>query len=501
MTPERPLPTGWLRVTLDEVCVLNRAGYWGVMEGSPGTSAYPVVRNGDIAPSGAIREELPLRGLSPLDAAKASLQPGDILVTTSGDVGKTALWRSEAAGAASNFVRIVRLSQEMSAPFCYYFLRSKEVQLRLQSMARGVTLSNLPSHVIPSLPFPLPPLAEQRRIAEAIETQFARLDAAVAALQSARTNLRRCRVSILNAACSGKLVPTEADLARAKGRDYEPASALLERVARERAASSESAKPRRKRKEPPPPDVANLPELPEGWAWATLVQVAEVASGSTPKGIVHIIGAASNGTPWYRVGDMNLPENQLWMTSNSNRVSESDARKMNLRIAPCGTIIFPKRGGAISTNKKRRLSVPASYDLNIMGLIPCEGIGEYIWHWFQTVELRQLWDGSNVPQINHDDIEPIPLPIPPLPEQQRIVETIEQQLSALSAVESAVGANLKRAERLRQAILKRAFEGRLVPQDPADEPAALLLERVKTEKAAAPPAARRGRKGAGRRGE
>ena len=123
-------------------------------------------------------------------------------------------------------------------------------------------------------PFPLPPLAEQHRIVAEIETQFTRLDASVAALRRAQANLKRYRVSVLKAACEGRLVPTEAELARSEGRDYEPAAVLLERILAERRARWESREKRRgKYKEPSALDTSALPELPEGWAWAVIEQL------------------------------------------------------------------------------------------------------------------------------------------------------------------------------------------------------------------------------------
>jgi type I restriction enzyme S subunit len=85
--------------------------------------------------------------------------------------------------------------------------------------------------------------------------------------------------------------------------------------------------------------------------------------------------------------------------------------------------------------------------------------------------------------IAGNDLRQIPIPVPPPTEQQRIVEDVERRLSVVEEMEAALAANLKRAERLRQAILKQAFEGRLVPQDPDDEPASALLERIRAERA------------------
>jgi type I restriction enzyme S subunit len=95
-------------------------------------------------------------------------------------------------------------------------------------------------------------------------------------------------------------------------------------------------------------------------------------------------------------------------------------------------------------------------------------------------------------------VKEMPVPLPPLTEQQEIVAEVERRLSVAEGVEAQVEAGLKRAARLRQAILKRAFEGRLVPQDPADEPAEDLLERIQTDRAATAKPKRKGRSGSPR---
>ncbi len=118
------------------------------------------------------------------------------------------------------------------------------------------------------LPLPLAPLPSKRRIVAEIETQFTRLDAAVAALKRVQARLRRYKASVLKAACEGRLVPTEAELARAEGREYEPAAVLLQRILSQRRAKWEAEHPGKRYQEPEPPDTSELPELPEGWVWA-----------------------------------------------------------------------------------------------------------------------------------------------------------------------------------------------------------------------------------------
>ena len=150
----------------------------------------------------------------------------------------------------------------------------------MSNLDRSTAIPGLSRPDYEAIQVPLPPLAEQRRIVAEIEKQFTRLDASVAALRRTQANLKRYRASVLRAACSGELAPTEAELARAEGREYEPADVLLERILVERRAHWEAQEKRRgKYKEPSTPDTSDLPTLPEGWTWAT---VSQVGSSSRP---------------------------------------------------------------------------------------------------------------------------------------------------------------------------------------------------------------------------
>jgi type I restriction enzyme S subunit len=169
--------------------------------------------------------------------------------------------------------------------------------------------------------------------------------------------------------------------------------------------------------------------------------------------------------------------------------------KFKLRVRPAGTVIFPKRGGAIATNKKRILLEPAVFDLNTMGLVPSEAlVPKFLLYWLETKDLASLADGSNVPQINVPDVAPLEVPVPPPDEQQRVVEELEAQLSTLDASQQAIERAQRRSAALRRSILEHAFAGRLVSREPSDEPASVLLERITAERAAAPKPSRQKRK-------
>ena len=209
------------------------------------------------------------------------LRLGDIVIAASSGsssvVGKAAQLNKEWVGTFGAFCLGLRAVSAMDNRFLAWFLQGDEYRNRTSQLAAGVNINNLKREHIEGIPVSFPPLPEQHRIVAEIEKQFTRLDASVDALKRAQANLKRYRASVLKAACEGKLVPTEAELARAEGRDYEPADRLLERILAERRARWEAQENRRgKYKEPVAPDTSNLPELPEGWVSATVEQIGRI---------------------------------------------------------------------------------------------------------------------------------------------------------------------------------------------------------------------------------
>ena len=392
--------------------------------------------------------------------------------------------------------------------FFYYLLRFRN----LRTLDRSTAVPGLSRDDYDRVEIALPPQLEQQRIVEAIDSYLTRLDDAVASLERVQDQLKAYRASVLKAAVEGRLVPTEASLARAEKRDYESAEALLARILKERRRRWEEAelaklnaagktpkddKWKANYVEPASTDPSALPELPEGWSWATIGQLGFIASGQTPSGIMDCLKATGD-VPWFRVGDMNTEGNESLMRNAKDWLTHRDQEKLGLHVRPAGTIIFPKRGGAIATNKKRRLSRPSTYDLNTMGVVPMGAVDVYLWLWFLKLDLGSLSDGSNVPQINHGDIEPLPVQLPPLREQERIACEVDRLISVTEGALAVVAENLARCSRLRQAVLKWAFEGKLVGQDPSDEPADKLLARIRAERITAAPIKKsRGRMGKG----
>ena len=202
-----------------------------------------------------------------------------------------------------------------------------------------------------------------------------------------------------------------------------------------------------------------LSELPDGWVWTTVGSIGLVASGQTPKGINDL--DLGGEIPFYKVSDMNKLGNEKFMRAAEIAIDDDQTAELGIHVREQGTVIFPKRGGAIATNKKRILSCPSAYDLNIMGVLPYIVPTDFFYQWLLSIDLAALSDGSNVPQLNHKDIDPLPFPLPPLPEQHRIVAKIEELFTKLDAGINELHKAQSQLKRYRQSVLKAAFEGKL----------------------------------------
>lgn len=168
---------------------------------------------------------------------------------------------------------------------------------------------------------------------------------------------------------------------------------------------------------------------PKGWEIKTLKEVCILKSGDSSANRL-----PDGNIPYVKVGDMNLTENRRGIITSSNFVDIGN--KTNL-LFPIGTTIFPKRGGAILTNKKRLTKVQICCDLNVMGAIPKDIHPIYLYFFFLEKDFSELVDGSTVPQINNTDIYPLKILVPPLPLQEQFakrIEAIEEQKMAVENI-------------------------------------------------------------------
>ena len=301
----------------------------------------------------------------------------DVLISVSNSlelVGKvaqvTSLPHKSTLGA---FISLLRPSTEIDAKLYYYQLTSSDVQSEIRRYASTTTnISNISSSRLAEIPLSVPPLAEQRRIVAEISKQFTRLDASVDALKRVQANLRRYRASVLKSACEGKLVPTEAELARSEGSDYEPADHLLERILSQRLARWESQEKRRgKYKEPVAPDTSDLPKLPEGWVWATIEQLI---LESPQNGIYKPKSQYGDGVPILRIED--YQDFQVREREQLQRLKISAEEESTYGLASNQLII--NRVNSPSHLGKTLLVPdqlpPAVFESNMMKVIPCKWV-------------------------------------------------------------------------------------------------------------------------------
>ena len=356
--------------------------------------------------------------------------------------------------------------------------------LNLTEYVTGTTRPKLTQTALNRIPIPVPPHSEQQRIVAEIERQFTRLDATIEGLERVRVNLERYRASVLRAACEGRLVENEADVAGAEGRQYEHADDLLERILSKRRTNWESQpNGRRKYKEAIEPDDYGLPPLPEGWVWGTIDQLSlRVQYGTSRRA-----NSDETGTPVLRMG--NVQNGKLDFSDLKYLPPESSYVQETLLSE--GDLLFNRTNSAELVGKSAVFkkgypeSCFASYLIRVTFSQECSP--DFFCAYINSQQGRKYISRVRSQQVgqanvNATKLKAMPVPIPPLAEQERIVDEINIRTTILETVESAVDESLRRAKWLRQSISIQAIRGSLVSQHPDDEPASELLERIRVER-------------------
>lgn len=443
-----------------------------------------------------------------LERSGARLLPtGTVLFSSRAPIGYVAI-ASNPVSTNQGFKSFV-LETGIAPDYIYYYLQfAKHLAL---SLASGTTFQELSGQKAQRIPVVLAPLGEQHRVVEAIESHLSRLDAAITSLERVQSKLKAYRASVLKAAVEGRLVPTEAALARAEKRDYEPADALLTRVLSERRRrweEAELAKLKAKGKtpkddtwkeeyeKPTAPDVSSLLGLPEGWCWASLDQLSYLVHNGQPKAPREKTGVRTLRISAVRPLAVNF-EDVRYLPGKSVDYPHD--------LIEVGDLLFTRYNGTPSLvgvcGRVRDLTEPTVHPDKIIKVRLCSDLSvSYLELAANAGESRRLIERrtrttAGQAGISGADLKQMPIPLPPLVEQGRIADETERLISVADETKVALVHNERRCLRLRQAVLKWAFEGKLVDQDPNDEPVDDLLARIRTERAAVAPIKKtRGRK-------
>jgi type I restriction enzyme S subunit len=385
---------------------------------------------------------------------------GDVLfakITPCMENGKMAVAHSlrNGVGLGSTEFHVLRPRKGVDPHYVYHFVSSGRYRSEAaHHMTGAVGQKRVPLAFLEQSLIPLPELSEQQRIVAEIEKQLSRLDEAVAGLTRVKANLKRYKAAILKAAVEGRLVPTEADLAHREGRSYETGTQLLQRIIETRRCQWQG---KGKYKEPVAPDTADLAELPEGWAWSSLGRCFRVAVGATPS---RKEPSYWNGEiPWVSSGEVQFGR----ISQTAESITEQGLANASTQLNPAGSVLIGMIGQGRTRGQVALLDIAAANNQNCAAIwvseTPIPQLYVFYWLMGRYEETRGEGSGNNQQALNKSLVETIPLPLPPLAEQHRIVTEVDRLLSIASEAEAEVDTNLKRAQVLRQSILAKAFAG------------------------------------------
>lgn len=372
--------------------------------------------------------------------------------------------------------------------YAFYFLRSKYQQINTRAKGSGTP------HVDPNLlwnyDFQIPPINEQRRIVAKIEELFSELDKGIENLKTARAQIKVYRQALLKHAFEGKLTAQW----RAENKDkLETAAALLKRIQLKRAQRYQqqladweaSGKQGSKPKVPKPlsplaaEELAKLPELPKGWIYSYLADLGDLGRGKSkhrPRNDPRLFGGIY---PFVQTGEVKAANRIITQFSQTY----SDFGLQQSKLWPTGTLCI-----TIAAN------IAETAFLGFDGCFPDSVVGfsslkktvapEYVDFFIQAARTRieAYAPATAQKNINLETLESLVVPYCGMYEQKQILDILEERFSIVYQLDQAITTSLQQTEALRQSILKKAFSGQLVPQDPHDEPASALLARIRAEK-------------------
>ena len=256
------LPSGWRLETLGSLCEKSQYG-WTTKADKDGQGVR-FLRTTDITPGVVDWERVPFCVEEPPNLEKYLIREGDLLISRTGSIGVNYLVSNPEPAVFASYLIRFRPKKSVSTKYLRYYLQSPTYWRAIAAGKKGIAVQNVNATMLSKIPVPVAPDSEQLEIVAEIEKQFSRLDEAVANLKRVKANLKRYKASVLKDAVEGRLVPTEAELARREDRSFETGEQLLQRILEARRKQWNG---KGKFRESVAPIVEGLPELPEGWAW------------------------------------------------------------------------------------------------------------------------------------------------------------------------------------------------------------------------------------------
>ncbi|MDD3146048.1 MAG: restriction endonuclease subunit S [Candidatus Riflebacteria bacterium] len=428
------IPGTWERRKLGEICFTTSGGTPSRKVKSYYDGTIPWVKSGELE-KGTITQTEEYISQEGLQSSSAKIFPkGTLLIALYGaTIGKLGFLGVDAA--TNQAICGIFHNPFIDLKFLKHFLFSNRRKLVGQSA--GGAQPNISQTILKDLHVVIPPLAEQQRIVARIEELFSSLDAGVESLKKAQAQLKTYRQAVLKWAFEGRLTN---------------------------------------------PDVKDG-ELPAGWKLIKIGDCATVGTGATP--LKSTKEYYENGNiPWVTSGALNDEH----VKEATDFVTEKAVRETNLTLYSKQTLLLAMYGEGKTRGKCSELMIEACTNQAIAAICFEKHdvrIKSYLKYFllFNYNNVRNLAAGGVQPNLNLGIVRKTLFPLPPtLAQQQQVVAEIETRLSVCDKLEESIAQSLKQAEALRQSILKKAFEGKLVPQDPKDEPASVLLERICVER-------------------
>ena len=501
--PQTDLPIGWELVNLRGLAEVNPRLDKSAHTGNPTVSFVPMPA---VEVSTGIIDVSQTRRLGEVKKGYTSFREGDVLfakITPCMENGKMAIVPplKNCLGFGSTEFHVLRPYREISAQYIYYFVSSEQFRRDAQhNMTGAVGQRRVPTSYLADQSVPVPPSREQRRIVAKIEELFSELDKGIESLKTARGQLKIYRQAVLKHAFEGKLTAQWREENKDK---LEKPEQLRTRIEQERSARydrqlkewkaavktwEESGKPGKKPLKPRKPselprlnpgELAKLPPLPEGHTYTYLANLGGLGRGKSkhrPRNAPELFGGPY---PFIQTGEVKAASRII--REHSQTYSELGLEQS--KLWPEGTLCITIAANIAET---AFLGFDGCFPDSVVGFAATKTLAlpDYVELFIKSVRTRieAYAPATAQKNINLTTLENLVVPLCSLQEQRVLVAQLEAVLSVMEEQNGLIDNQLLKADALRQSILKKAFAGQLVAQDPNDDPASVLLDRIKAEK-------------------